>query len=48
MLHPNADISDIAPYTPRKTVRVNTVKKPYTRWKYYEELDFLERYNQNP
>eukprot|EP00392_Amoebophrya_sp_AT5.2_P009301 g9329.t1 len=40
MLHPEADIKAITPYVPPKVVRVvSRGAKPFTRWKYYEQLE---------
>ncbi|CAD7942148.1 unnamed protein product [Amoebophrya sp. A120] len=44
MLHPEADVQAITPYVPPKVVRVvSRGAKPFTRWKYYEQLENFER-----
>lgn len=39
MLHPDADVSTITPFIPEKVVKINNVRKPFTRWRFYEELE---------
>lgn len=48
MLHPEMDVTSITPFEPVRSVRVDARQKPFTRWKFYEELDTLEQGEQAP
>ncbi|CAD7937291.1 unnamed protein product [Amoebophrya sp. A25] len=49
MLHPEANVDKITPYVPPKVVRqVSRGAKPFTRWKYYEQLERFEQAASRP
>lgn len=39
MLHPEMDVSNITPFVPDKTIRVNGQKRPFSRWKHFSAMD---------